>query len=74
LYLLVICKWRRKRTSYEPDAPRPVYILEKNQNVNRMGAIRFTFSKLLFQNVKSMIITKSKLIKPLFKICFTKYI
>jgi len=51
---------RRRWTSYEPDALRPVYILEKNQNVNRMrchpvynsfqnvnrmGCIRFTFSK-----------------------------
>jgi len=35
---------RRRWTSYEPDAPRPVYILEKNQNVNRMGAIWFTFA------------------------------
>jgi len=28
--------YRRRWTSYESDAPRPVYILEKNQNVNRM--------------------------------------
>jgi len=35
---------RRRRTLYEPDAPSPVYILEKNQNVNRMGGILFTFA------------------------------
>jgi len=29
--------YRRRWTSYEPDAPHPVYILEKNQNVNQMG-------------------------------------
>jgi len=28
---------RRRWTSYEPEAPHPVYILKKNQNVNRMG-------------------------------------
>jgi len=29
-------RWRRQ-ISYEPDVSCPVYILEKNQNVNRMG-------------------------------------
>ena len=29
--------WKRQ-TSYELDTPRPVYILEKNQNVNRIGS------------------------------------
>jgi len=28
---------RRRRTLYEPNVLRPVYILEKNQNVNWMG-------------------------------------
>ena len=28
---------RRRRTLYKPDVPHPVYILEKNQNVNRIG-------------------------------------
>jgi len=27
---------QRRWTSYEPDVPRPVYILEKNQNIKRM--------------------------------------
>jgi len=29
--------YRRRWTSYEPDAPCSIYILKKNQNVNRMG-------------------------------------
>jgi len=42
---------QRRWTSYESDAPRPVYILEKNQNVNRMEVIRFTFAN---ENVNRM--------------------
>jgi len=35
--LLTVNLRRKRQTSYELDAPRPVYILEKYQNVNRMA-------------------------------------
>jgi len=40
---------RRRRTSYEPDGPRPVYILEKNCKSD--GGVRFTFAN---ENVNQM--------------------